>query len=221
MLKIPFSAHHQMVYLRDATKMKLQPRMLFLTVFMMFIVFRMTKFQYQHTEMESKSHPFDSVMESEELGETTTRIGYLPTGIVQPNSDLELKPLWVRGTTGLKNVGQNNRKLLAIAVGIEQKRSVDSIVTKFIPENFTVILFHYDGNVNDWQDCSWSSAAIHITAHSQTKWWFAKRFLHPDVVSIYDYIFLWDEDLGVENFHPGRCVLLFTMLSRTFCNGGK
>lgn len=34
--------------------------------------------------------------------------------------------------------------------------------------------------------------------------WFAKRFLHPDVVSVYDYIFLWDEDLGVENFHPGR-----------------
>lgn len=34
--------------------------------------------------------------------------------------------------------------------------------------------------------------------------WFAKRFLHPDVVSIYDYIFLWDEDLGVENFSPER-----------------
>jgi hypothetical protein len=34
--------------------------------------------------------------------------------------------------------------------------------------------------------------------------WFAKRFLHPDVVSIYDYIFLWDEDLGVENFNPER-----------------
>lgn len=34
--------------------------------------------------------------------------------------------------------------------------------------------------------------------------WFAKRFLHPAVVSAYDYIFLWDEDLGVENFHPGR-----------------
>lgn len=34
--------------------------------------------------------------------------------------------------------------------------------------------------------------------------WFAKRFLHPDIVAEYDYIFLWDEDLGVENFHPGR-----------------
>jgi Protein of unknown function (DUF707) len=34
--------------------------------------------------------------------------------------------------------------------------------------------------------------------------WFAKRFLHPDVVSAYDHIFLWDEDLGVDNFNPRR-----------------
>lgn len=34
--------------------------------------------------------------------------------------------------------------------------------------------------------------------------WFAKRFLHPDIVAEYDYIFLWDEDLGVEHFHPQR-----------------
>ncbi|KAL6575160.1 hypothetical protein OROMI_012445 [Orobanche minor] len=38
----------------------------------------------------------------------------------------------------------------------------------------------------------------------KTKWWFAKRFLHPNVVAQYAYIFLWDEDLGVENFHAGR-----------------
>lgn len=36
--------------------------------------------------------------------------------------------------------------------------------------------------------------------------WFAKRFLHPDLVAEYDYIFLWDEDLGVENFHPDKYV---------------
>ncbi|CAK7340128.1 unnamed protein product [Dovyalis caffra] len=29
-----------------------------------------------------------------------------------------------------------------------------------------------------------------------------KRFLHPDIVAEYSYIFLWDEDLGVENFNP-------------------
>lgn len=32
--------------------------------------------------------------------------------------------------------------------------------------------------------------------------WFSKRFLHPDVVEPYEYIFIWDEDLGVSNFDP-------------------
>lgn len=31
--------------------------------------------------------------------------------------------------------------------------------------------------------------------------WYAKRFLHPDIVASYDYIFIWDEDLGVEHFN--------------------
>ncbi|KAL6211036.1 hypothetical protein ACLB2K_016264 [Fragaria x ananassa] len=35
-------------------------------------------------------------------------------------------------------------------------------------------------------------------------WWYAKRFLHPDIVSDYAFIFLWDEDLGIENFNVGR-----------------
>lgn len=49
--------------------------------------------------------------------------------------------------------------------------------------------------------------------------WFAKRFLHPAVVSIYDYIFLWDEDLGVKNFHPGRynCIEIYNIPSIGNC----
>lgn len=102
-------------------------------------------------------------------------------------------------------------------------------------ENCSVILFHYDGNVDGWVDLSWNNKAIHIVAQNQTKWyiilqtpfkkfiflnpnskiydanfflrWFAKRFLHPDVVSMYDHIFLWDEDLGVDNFNPKRYYL--------------
>lgn len=42
-----------------------------------------------------------------------------------------------------------------------------------------------------------------INSHSCYRW-FAKRFLHPDVMDIYDFIFLWDEDLGVDNFNPRR-----------------
>lgn len=37
--------------------------------------------------------------------------------------------------------------------------------------------------------------------------WYAKRFLHPDVVASYEYIFVWDEDLGLEHFNAERCVL--------------
>lgn len=34
--------------------------------------------------------------------------------------------------------------------------------------------------------------------------WYAKRFMHPDIVDQYNYIFLWDEDLGVEHFHAEK-----------------
>lgn len=42
---------------------------------------------------------------------------------------------------------------------------------QFLPENFTVILFHYDGNVKEWWDLEWSNEAIHIVARNQTKWY--------------------------------------------------
>ncbi|XP_022748722.1 uncharacterized protein LOC111298217 isoform X6 [Durio zibethinus] len=92
--------------------------------------------------------------------------------------------------------------LLAIAVGIKQKEIVDRIVKKFPSRDFVVMLFHYDGIVDEWRDLEWSDRAIHVSAVNQTKWWFAKRFLHPDIVAEYKYIFLWDEDLGVDNFDP-------------------
>lgn len=38
--------------------------------------------------------------------------------------------------------------------------------------------------------------------------WFAKRFLHPDVVAEYEYIFIWDEDLGVDHFNSEEYVAL-------------
>ncbi|XP_057986306.1 uncharacterized protein LOC110649620 isoform X3 [Hevea brasiliensis] len=182
-------------------KMKQLPFMGVLFTVMLFIVYRTTIYQYQHTQMESKLHPFDTLKES---ALASGLLGGLPLGIIQASSDLELKPLWSSSSSRSKVDNSSHRNLLAIPVGIKQKDNVDAIVQKFLPENFTVILFHYDGNLDGWFDLEWSNKAIHIVAQNQTKWWCAKRFLHPAVVSIYDYIFLWDEDLGVENFDPGR-----------------
>ncbi|TYI88412.1 hypothetical protein E1A91_D04G207500v1 [Gossypium mustelinum] len=124
----------------------------------------------------------------------------LPQGIVVKTSNLQMQPLW---RDSVKNVNPaTSSNLLAIAVGIKQKEIVDQIVKKFPISDFVVMLFHYDGIVDEWKDFEWSDRAIHVSAVNQTKWWFAKRFLHPDIVSKYKYIFLWDEDLGVDNFDP-------------------
>lgn len=99
----------------------------------------------------------------------------LPRGIISKTTDLQMLPL----------------------SGPPKKK-------KFALTDFALMLFHYDGNLDGWRDLEWSKSAIHVSAINQTKWWFAKRFLHPDVVAHYDYIFVWDEDLGVENFHAQR-----------------
>lgn len=122
----------------------------------------------------------------------------LPEGIVVGTSNLEMRPLW--GPVPKKRKRSEN--LLAIPVGIKQKEVVNRMVEKFLGNGFDVMLFHYDGLVDEWSDLGWIDPVIHVSAVNQTKWWFAKRFLHPDIIAEYDYIFLWDEDLGVENFNP-------------------
>lgn len=166
---------------------------------MLFVVYTTTDYQYRKTEMESKLNPFYTLKDSSMPARS---FNGLPRGIVAAGTDLELKPLWSSSIPKVRDSRSHN--LLAMPVGINQKHNVDTIARKFLSENFTIILFHYDGNANGWWDLEWCKKAVHIVAFNQTKWWFAKRFLHPAVVSTYDYIFLWDEDLGVKNFHPRR-----------------
>ncbi|KAK2983823.1 hypothetical protein RJ640_008499, partial [Escallonia rubra] len=128
----------------------------------------------------------------------------LPPGIVEPYSDLYLYGLLGNSSEDL-NV--KPKYLLAVTVGYHQKDIINSIVTKF-SANFSIVLFHYDGRASDWEQFEWSQRAIHISTRKQTKWWYAKRFLHPDIVALYEYIFIWDEDLGVEHFNAEEYIRL-------------
>uniref|UniRef100_K3YLS6 Uncharacterized protein n=1 Tax=Setaria italica TaxID=4555 RepID=K3YLS6_SETIT len=119
----------------------------------------------------------------------------LPPNIVAPESDLHLRRLW-----GNPREDTPTRKyLLALTIGYNERANVNATVHKF-SSNFDVVLFHYDGRTTEWEEFEWSKKAVHVSARGQTKWWYAKRFLHPSIVAPYDYIFLWDEDLGVEAF---------------------
>ncbi|PHU04319.1 hypothetical protein BC332_25141 [Capsicum chinense] len=120
----------------------------------------------------------------------------LPPGLVASESDYYLRRLWGNPSEDLPN---KPKCLVTFTVGIKQKYNIDACVKKF-SDDFTILLFHYDGKTNEWDEFEWSQRAIHISARKQTKWWYAKRFLHPDIVAPYDYIFIWDEDLGVEHF---------------------
>ncbi|CAH2038018.1 unnamed protein product [Thlaspi arvense] len=121
----------------------------------------------------------------------------LTPGIIAPESDYYIRRLW-----GLpeEDLPVKPKYLIAFTVGFGQKVNVDACVKKFSEESFTLVLFHYDGRTTEWDEYEWSKRAIHISVPKQTKWWYAKRFLHPDIVAPYDYIFIWDEDLGLENF---------------------
>ncbi|KAK9056329.1 hypothetical protein SSX86_027419 [Deinandra increscens subsp. villosa] len=156
---------------------------------MLYIAYRTTNFQISQTEVFPLSY---------------TGLKGLPNGIIEDKSDFELKPIWSTSNSKRKANGSSSHNLLAMPVGLKQKQNVNTIVQKFLQENFTVILFHYDGKLDGWWDLKWSRKAVHIVADNQTKWWFAKRFLHPAAVSLYDYVFLWDEDLGVQHFNPKR-----------------
>ncbi|KAM3215414.1 hypothetical protein ACQJBY_067432 [Aegilops geniculata] len=120
----------------------------------------------------------------------------LPPGIVVSESDLHLRRLW--GSP--KQDSPARKYLLALAVGYGERANVNATVHKF-SDNFDIVLFHYDGRTTEWDiEFEWSKKVTHVSARKQTKWWFAKRFLHPSIVAPYDYVFVWDEDLGVDNF---------------------
>lgn len=128
----------------------------------------------------------------------------LPPGIIAPESDLFLRRLWGQPSEDLTI---KPKYLVTFTVGYDQKKNIDAAVKKF-SENFTILLFHYDGRASEWEEFEWSRRAIHVSAPKQTKWWYAKRFLHPDIVAPYDYIFIWDEDLGVEHFNAEEYIKL-------------
>ncbi|EPS63684.1 hypothetical protein M569_11100, partial [Genlisea aurea] len=126
----------------------------------------------------------------------------LPPGIVVSESDFYLRRLWGEPNEDLK---KKPKYLVTFTVGVEQKANVNLAVKKF-SEDFQIILFHYDGRTSEWDEFEWSQNAIHVSVKKQTKWWYAKRFLHPDIVAAYDYIFIWDEDLGVEHFNADKYI---------------
>ncbi|KAG8053813.1 hypothetical protein GUJ93_ZPchr0001g30427 [Zizania palustris] len=154
--------------------------------------------------------------DTESTSDTSMKI-YVPTnprgaerlapGIVVPESDFISAGSGMSSFLFHLDMPFKPKYLVTFTVGISQKENINRAVKKF-SDNFTILLFHYDGHVSEWDEFEWSKRAIHISVRRQAKWWYAKRFLHPDIVAPYEYIFIWDEDLGVEHFNAEEYIKL-------------
>ncbi|KAJ0969103.1 hypothetical protein J5N97_021980 [Dioscorea zingiberensis] len=162
-----------------------------------------------HAWSSANSHKNDSNLESDDAlkiyaPSNPRGAERLPPDIVVSGSDFYLRRLWGMPSEDLP---MKQKYLVTFTVGYDQKNNINAAVKKF-SENFTIVLFHYDGRTSEWDEFEWSKRAIHISVRRQTKWWYAKRFLHPDIVAAYEYIFIWDEDLGVEHFNAEEYIKL-------------
>ncbi|ORZ39189.1 hypothetical protein BCR44DRAFT_1427391 [Catenaria anguillulae PL171] len=91
---------------------------------------------------------------------------------------------------------KRRRGLLAVPVSGKSKAQIAPVLARFRQEHFDIMLFHYDAA--DWSDVPHYNEFTSIRVFGQTKFWFAKRFLVPELVENYDYVFLWDDDVGLD-----------------------
>ena len=108
------------------------------------------------------------------------------------SSLIHIFDLW---TLRLQDLTIQPRYLVTFTVGYDQKKNIDAAVKKVLSfshspfsrvpflkiyvfiyilsqfsENFTIVLFHYDGRTTEWDEFEWSKRTVHISAHKQTKW---------------------------------------------------
>ncbi|XP_044965319.1 uncharacterized protein LOC123425677 isoform X3 [Hordeum vulgare subsp. vulgare] len=128
--------------------MRLRLRLLVLCLMIiLFVVYNMASYQRRQTALDEDAPPFDTMMESDRAAvkvsgtgratakvthraASTARVGFLPHGIVEPYSDMELKPLWLTRSVQSEEPNQKDRCLIAIPAGINQKKSVDALMKK-------------------------------------------------------------------------------------------
>jgi hypothetical protein len=93
----------------------------------------------------------------------------------------------------------SSRALIVIVCGELGKKYVNDMVEQFGVKAYRFMLMHYDNS--NWSSFPWYQDVISIRFPQQMKWWFIKRFVTPELVESYDYIGIFDEDVGYAPFY--------------------
>ncbi|MFH1836463.1 MAG: DUF707 domain-containing protein [Methanobacteriota archaeon] len=98
-----------------------------------------------------------------------------------------------------KSPGIFQKSLYVSSVGIGGKKFLSKIVKKFGHENFDYLIFVYDDtefNEKSYKKCSF----IRKKSDKCILYQLAKKYLTPKFCNKYDFIFLWNDDIDVEDF---------------------
>jgi hypothetical protein len=97
--------------------------------------------------------------------------------------------------------GREPRRSLVVtfASGAAQA-GVSRAMAAFPPADFSFFVFVYDAS--DWSSLPWARNATIVHVRGQMKWWYVKRFLHPELVATYEYVLLLDDDVSLSGFDP-------------------
>jgi hypothetical protein len=117
-----------------------------------------------------------------------------------PQQQLELAP------ARISPVGEKAARMLYVSpVGGGAVELLPDVLDVFQNAGADILLLQYD------------NAELPVTPEARIvrdrgyKWQLAVRHLHPDHLKEYDYIFFWDDDMGVEGFDPARFVEIMQM----------
>lgn len=88
------------------------------------------------------------------------------------------------------------RLLFAVAAGGGSNSHVEDMVRHFLKAGADCWVFNYDDSPFDLPD------EVRVIRERGHKWQFAYRHLKPDQIAAYDYLFYWDDDLGLLDFDP-------------------
>ena len=75
---------------------------------------------------------------------------------------------------------------------------------QFLSSGFVVMLFHYDGIVDEWSDLEWYDHVIHVSAKNQTKWCVLYSLLQVIMLQNFEMLihsvdYFWFNNLGLSH----------------------
>lgn len=85
------------------------------------------------------------------------------------------------------------------AIGLSHHEFIEETASKFLEAGADLTFFSWDASVEPHEICKQHRL---IMEPNGLKWYYAKKYLTPDVVAKYDYIFYWDDDIDILDFNP-------------------